>query len=78
MVFFKNYFMDPAMRQNFAYAFAETHNLNLEVCHIRCTANVANLDFPFPNIYTWSDQKYLMSQKFHLTTLYRIEKVTTN
>ena len=23
--------MDPAMRQNFAYAFAETHNLNLEV-----------------------------------------------
>ena len=25
--------MDPAMRQNFAYAFAETHNLNLEVCH---------------------------------------------
>ena len=35
MVFFKNYFMDPAMRQNFAYAFAETHNLNLEVCHRR-------------------------------------------
>ena len=34
MVFFKNYFMDPAMRQNFAYAFAETHNLNLEVRHI--------------------------------------------
>ena len=33
MVFFKNYFMDPAMRQNFAYAFAETHNLNLEVRH---------------------------------------------
>ena len=25
--------MDPAMRQNFAYAFAETHNLNLEVRH---------------------------------------------
>ena len=23
--------MDPAMRQNFANAFAETHNLNLEV-----------------------------------------------
>ena len=32
MVFFKNYYMDPAMRQNFAYAFAETYNLNLEVC----------------------------------------------
>ena len=31
MVFFKNYFMNPAMRQNFANAFAETHNLNLEV-----------------------------------------------
>ena len=26
--------MKPAMRQNFAYAFAETHNLNLEVCLI--------------------------------------------
>ena len=26
--------MDPAMRQNFANAFAETHNLNLEVRHI--------------------------------------------
>ena len=31
--FFKHYFMNPAMRQNFANAFAETHNLNLEVCH---------------------------------------------
>ena len=27
--------MDPAMRQNFANAFAETHNLNLEVRHIK-------------------------------------------
>ena len=30
----KKYFLNPISRQNFAYAFAETPNLNLEVRHI--------------------------------------------
>ena len=33
MVKRKKYFLNPISRQNFAYAFAETPNLNLEVCH---------------------------------------------
>ena len=37
MVYFKNYSMDPAMPQNFANAFAETHNLNLEVRRMSMT-----------------------------------------
>ena len=32
----KKIFLNPISRQNFAYAFAETPNLNLEVCHIPC------------------------------------------
>ena len=32
MVKRKKYFLNPISRQNFAYAFAETPNLNLEVC----------------------------------------------
>ena len=31
----KKYFLNPISRQNFANAFAETPNLNLEVCHIQ-------------------------------------------
>ena len=31
MVKRKKYFLNPISRQNFANAFAETHNLNLEV-----------------------------------------------
>ena len=33
MVKRKKYFLNPISRQNFANAFAETPNLNLEVCH---------------------------------------------
>ena len=34
MVKRKKYFLNPISRQNFAYAFAETPNLNLEVRHM--------------------------------------------
>ena len=34
MVKRKKYFLNPISRQNFANAFAETPNLNLEVCHM--------------------------------------------